>query len=342
MPLVSVIIPVYNVEKYIAASVKSVMAQTMTDIEIILVNDGSSDRSGEICRELSERDSRIRVIDKANGGVSSARNAGLESSLGEWIYFMDPDDLIEPDTLECALKKAEETCTDVCFFDYDRIYENVTRINHTLADKDELVNNTGCYRAMYSFNYCGSVCFMIIKAELIRGRIFFDDKIYIGEDQLFKFECFCRIRAYSYVPQVKYHYIIRDGSAINSCRKDYASAADLIYDGMMSVRKKYDLPEYADKYINSVYLKFFYLLIMNTFSAKNKTGLSRKLDIIEDFVNTERFKAAAKNNDPSVNGKAVLIHKNFKRNFWILNYFIYLISSCKKLRNKPMRPGTDK
>ena len=337
MPLFSVIIPVYNVEKYLAASVQSAMAQTETDIEIILVNDGSTDRSGELCRKLADSDSRIRVIDKPNGGVSSARNAGLESSRGEWIYFMDSDDTIESDTLECALKKAEETGTDVCFFDFDRIYENTVVPCDPLVDNDELINNTDRYQAMYSFNKYGSMCDLIIRAELIRGKVFFNESIEIGEDLLFKFECFCYVKAFSYVPKVKYHYTIRNHSAIQSIRYDYASAADRLFEALTAVKEKYDLPAYADKFINSVYLCFYYRLIMNTFPSENKLRLSKKLDIIESFVNTERFKTAAQNDDPSVNGRAVRIHKKFNRRFWIISYLAYLISAYKKSRNKPFK-----
>ncbi|MDY3791078.1 MAG: glycosyltransferase family 2 protein [Oscillospiraceae bacterium] len=337
MPLISVIIPVYNVEKYLNASVESVMAQTLTDIEIILINDGSSDRSGEICRRLAERDSRIKVIDKPNGGVSSARNAGLESSSGEWIYFMDSDDIIEPDTLECAIKKADETGTDVCFFDYDRVCENLTETKRSLADKDEVVKNTNCYRAMFSFNYFGSMCNCIIKADIIRGAVRFNEKIEIGEDQLFKFECFGRISSYSYVPQVKYHYMIRSGSALNTVRTDYICASDMLYEGMMSVKEKYDFPDYAERFINTVYMQYFHKLIMNTFSPQNKCSLSHKLDIIDSFTHTPRFKAAVENNDPSALGKAVMIHKHFNRRLWIINYLAYLISAYKKSRNIPLK-----
>ena len=334
MPLVSVIIPVYNVERYIEASVGSVIAQTERDIEIILVNDGSSDRSGELCRELRERDSRIRVIDKENGGVSSARNAGIAAAEGKWIYFMDCDDLIEADTLECAVKKAEETGSDVCFFDYERVYGNMTEPKHSLADSDGFVSSVDSYRAMFSFNYFGGMWNCIIKAELIKEDVRFDEKISIGEDQLFKFECFGRVHSYSYVPQIKYHYMIREGSALNTVRTDYTYAADVLCDGMTAVMKKYGYPEYARRFINTVYLQYFHKLIMNTYPLANKKSLSDKLDTIESFVGTDRFREAVKNNDPSVLGRAIRIHRHFNRKLWIISYLAYLISASKRIGKK--------
>ncbi|MGN0642522.1 MAG: glycosyltransferase family 2 protein [Huintestinicola sp.] len=334
MPLFSVIIPVYNVEKYLKASVESVLAQTLTDMEIILVNDGSSDRSGEICRELASADSRVRVIDKANGGVSSARNAGLESSVGEWIYFMDGDDIIEPDTLECAFKKAEETGTDICFFDYDRVYENTTEAKSTLGDRDEVVKDMHSYRTMFSFNYFGAMWNCIIKAEIIRGSVRFDERISIGEDQLFKFECYGRVSSYSYIPLIKYHYFIRKGSALNTIRTDYAAASDILYEGLVSVKEKYGYPEYADRFINTVYMQYFHKLIMNTFSHANKEKLSDKLDSFDRFTHTPRFKEAAENCDLSVLGRSVKIHKHFNRKLWILNYLAYYLAVIKKKGRK--------
>ncbi|MBP3426388.1 MAG: glycosyltransferase family 2 protein [Rikenellaceae bacterium] len=96
-PRISVIIPVYRAEEYLAQSLDSVLAQRGCDFEIVLVNDGSPDRSPEICREYAARDARIRLLDKPNGGVSSARNMGLDAATGEWILFLDADDWLAPD-----------------------------------------------------------------------------------------------------------------------------------------------------------------------------------------------------------------------------------------------------
>lgn len=94
---ISVIVPVYNVEKYLARCVDSILAQTYENLEVILVDDGATDRSGLICDEFASKDSRVKVIHKKNGGLSSARNAGLETAAGEYIAFVDSDDWIEPD-----------------------------------------------------------------------------------------------------------------------------------------------------------------------------------------------------------------------------------------------------
>lgn len=121
--MVSVIIPVYNVEKYLSQCIDSVINQTYPDLEILLVDDGSRDNSGQICDEYAKRDTRIQVIHKKNEGVSAARNTGINSANGEWILFVDSDDWISRNLLEICLKYTTEE-TDICFFGYKEIEEN--------------------------------------------------------------------------------------------------------------------------------------------------------------------------------------------------------------------------
>jgi len=111
--LVSVIVPVYNVEEYLGRCVDSILAQTYTNLEVILVDDGAKDSSGAICDEYAARDARVRVIHKENGGLSSARNAGIDAAKGDWLEFVDSDDWIEPDAVESMLTLALEHRTEL-------------------------------------------------------------------------------------------------------------------------------------------------------------------------------------------------------------------------------------
>ena len=117
---ISVIVPVYNVEKYLSRCVDSILGQTFSDLEVILVNDGSGDSSGSICDSYAAKDSRIRVIHKENGGLSSARNAGIDAASGEYLAFVDSDDWIEPEMYETMLALTEKYGADlVCGGRYD-------------------------------------------------------------------------------------------------------------------------------------------------------------------------------------------------------------------------------
>src|SRR5690606_27364966 len=124
MPKVSVIIPVYNAEKYLRECLDSVLAQTFTDFEVLLINDGSTDASGKICDEYAEKDSRIKVFHKENGGVSSARNLGLDNAKGEWISFVDSDDTIEQETLATLANEVKDLDIDGVIFGYKKLINN--------------------------------------------------------------------------------------------------------------------------------------------------------------------------------------------------------------------------
>ena len=115
-PLVSVIIPVYNVEKYLKQCVDSVIGQTYRDLEIILVDDGSTDHSGDMCDKYAEKDYRVKVIHKENGGASSARNIGIAVVSGEYVYMPDSDDYIDTYCIEKLLNCAMENNADLVFF----------------------------------------------------------------------------------------------------------------------------------------------------------------------------------------------------------------------------------
>ena len=118
MPKVSVIVPVFNTEKYISECIDSILAQTFTDWELILVDDGSKDNSGKICDEYATKDSRVRVLHQPNGGVTSARSNGVKNAKGEWITFVDADDTLPEDALKMMIEKVDDN-TDIVVGRYD-------------------------------------------------------------------------------------------------------------------------------------------------------------------------------------------------------------------------------
>lgn len=140
LPLVSIIIGCYNAESYLRKGISSVLSQTYENIELWLINDGSKDRTAEICDELRQQDSRVHVIHKANGGVATARNAGLNASRGEYIYFCDADDRLEPDLIETMVQLALKNQTDMIIFGMD-IYEGFSGTKDEIRFDDILVTN---------------------------------------------------------------------------------------------------------------------------------------------------------------------------------------------------------
>ena len=132
----SVIVPVYKVEKYLPRCIDSVLSQSFSDFELILVDDGSPDSCGEVCDNYKERDERIKVIHKANGGLASARRAGIRVARGDYVFNLDSDDLIENDTLECAYKIIKDTNCEIVSFSYKWV-KNGHTINITTDCLDE-------------------------------------------------------------------------------------------------------------------------------------------------------------------------------------------------------------
>src|SRR5690348_8514297 len=122
-PKISIIVPIYDVQKYLFKCIDSILAQTFTDYELILVNDGSPDSCGEICNEFAKKDKRIKVIHKKNGGLSSARNAGLEIAKGEYIGFIDSDDFIHNKMYEILYQNALFHSSDIIICDFLKVNE---------------------------------------------------------------------------------------------------------------------------------------------------------------------------------------------------------------------------
>ena len=140
MPKISVIIPMYGVEKYIRRCLDSMLNQTFTDWQAICVDDGSPDKSGEIAEEFAKKDKRFTVVHKQNGGLSDARNAGFEYAKGDYVLYIDSDDFIHPQTLELAYNCAVRDGSDIVSFRYDRIYRPQLMVRHKLGlDTDNVV-----------------------------------------------------------------------------------------------------------------------------------------------------------------------------------------------------------
>lgn len=146
-PLVSVIVPVYNVEKYLEQCVYSVINQTYKNLEIILVNDGSTDSSGSICDKLAELDKRIKVVHKENGGLSDARNVGIDVSSGDYIAFLDSDDWIDIECYEKLYKLIKKYDADIACCNFKRVYKETEELRH--SSEEQIYSNIDALKEIY-------------------------------------------------------------------------------------------------------------------------------------------------------------------------------------------------
>lgn len=208
MKKLSIVVPVYNVENYLRKCIDSLVAITNIEYEIFLIDDGSTDKSGQICDEFAQQYAdKITVIHKENGGVSSARNKGIELATGEWIYFCDADDWIESDLF-----------SDL-FFDNNVDFIKFGVIKHNKNISYKVTEESGVYEIKTSnqhVNYCGPVN-IIFKRDLIKNNnIFFSTNLKLGEDQEFLIKYFLLSNKYKITNQCIYNICIREGSATNS------------------------------------------------------------------------------------------------------------------------------
>ena len=193
MPQISVIVPVYKVEPYLRICVDSILAQTFTDFELILVDDGSPDNCGMICDEYAAIDVRVQVIHKANGGLGNARNAGIDAAKGKYIIFLDSDDFWELNTLECLYTEAEKKRLDILFFSAEpfgdeNINPEITAYYSRKVRNGIILNGTESLRiALTNNNYCASACLRLYLLEYIRKYNFRFDEGIIHEDESFSF-----------------------------------------------------------------------------------------------------------------------------------------------------------
>ena len=234
-PQVSVVIPVYRVEDYLARCVDSVLSQTLKDIQIILVNDGSPDRCPQICDAYAAEDDRICVIHKANGGLASARNAGMEVAVGKWLFFLDSDDWLEPDGLESLLSIGEEYQVDFVRYRAIRsgwpgmqehapcMVEPIRELRHGYYNKQQIVDEVyprliitpqltmgavvGAWGSLYNLDF------------LNRNQLWFYEEVKFSEDLVFSARVVRAANSFYFVdsPGV-YHYFYNPNSISKSFR----------------------------------------------------------------------------------------------------------------------------
>lgn len=231
--LISVIVPVYEVEKWLDECIESITNQTYKNLEIILVDDGSKDRCPEMCDEWEKKDKRIRVIHKENGGLSSARNAGLEICKGNYISFVDSDDFLEKNAYEILIEDIQTKNVDVVRFEHVRYRDGVVIKNKNIGiekiyDREDLLE---CY-FYYKEDICGAVWDKLYRAELF-DDIRFPEGIN-SEDYYVNLQVYLNIKKMYYNNKPLYYYRLRDGSitresSLNKHSFDKIKISDMVY-----------------------------------------------------------------------------------------------------------------
>lgn len=248
---VSVIIPVYNTEKYLKRCLDSITGQTLEDIEIICVDDGSTDGSLRILEEYSVRDNRINVIHKENGGAFSARRAGEFAAQGQYIGYVDSDDWVEPDMYErlytSACANNVEMVTSGYFFEGNYISEIYDALEEGLYLQERMQyvrNNTIYYLSKKEKGLRGSQCCKLFSKNLLeRTQCSIPEEVTIGEDELCILTYVLNCRSALVLKKAYYHYMINSGSSVHTSNQDYLIAVNSLYKYLVTL---YNHPNFTE------------------------------------------------------------------------------------------------
>lgn len=296
MPIISIIVPVYNTEKYLHRCIDSILAQTYTDFELLLVDDGSTDSSGAICDEYALRDSRVRVFHKENGGVSSARNLGLDNAQGEWITFVDSDDWVNVKYIEHLYECVSNEIDMI--FSYATIYTGSTKYKENypsyiacstdidvMFDKNDLHWHTSPWAKLY-------------KKELInQNSLRFDNAICVGEDLVFVYSYIlvCKRIYISNITDYNYNNIVtgsltqrvfRFESELYGLHRITGVVKDLekyghINSHVSKLKVDWVIGCFTRRVLNSIYHNEF-------FSRKKRISEIKKMDL-SSYINSHRY-----------------------------------------------------
>ncbi|HEO6934788.1 TPA: glycosyltransferase, partial [Streptococcus agalactiae] len=212
---ISVIVPLYNVEKYIINCISSLTNQTYQNIEIILIDDGSTDNSGRICKKLAQEDHRIIYLRKENGGVSSARNLGLQYATGSYIGFVDSDDYISKTMYENLLKRLLETNADIAETDFALIDNRFTKKKRKKIQK--VLNKEEAIREFLSGNVVENNLVIKLFKKTVIANLKFKEDVIVGEDMLFSLQALQNSdRVTVDTTNADYFYVVRSNSTMNT------------------------------------------------------------------------------------------------------------------------------
>lgn len=302
MSKVSVIVPCYNVEKYLAQCIESLIAQTLEDIEIVLVDDGSPDNSGKICDQYKEQDERIKVIHKINEGVGAARNDGFKEATGEYVIFVDSDDYLPSEALNSLYTKAVQSDADIVIGDVNRVFSNMEKMAHFYAEEfivtdkaqiQELIKTvfykTYCpwpYQGSAAFGY-GGPCNKLVRKQLLdNNEIKFDVQVRgIYDDIIYSAYILAASKTVVYIPVNVYNYRILETSITHTYKSIMLEINQAIFTAWDVFLLKYNENEvFTPAFYANVLRRFDESLSKYFFSPQNPKGRNEVLKELKSVI----------------------------------------------------------
>ena len=318
-PIISIIVPIYNVGKYLPRCIESILNQTFNNFELILVNDGSTDNSGVVCDDYAKKDTRIKIVHKSNGGVSSARNAGLYVAKGEYIGFVDPDDYIDKNMYEKLYRLCIDNNSDIAICRFNREINGKIQNKESTEEIIEL-NNMEAMNELFKGNlYRFSLCNKLFSKKCFNDVLFPEGRMH--EDLSTTYKLFANSKKAVYIDYYGYIYVKRENSILTSTYNEKRLQAFIAWD---------EIIEFIDKnyyeIIEQVIATFTYWCVDNILYILNQVNNSKKknnyLNIIQKY--TTKYYIYIKRNN--------ILSRSYKLRIRIFNINYKLFILGRKIR----------
>lgn len=289
--MISVIVPVYNVEEYLPNCLRSIANQSFKDFEVIMVDDGSTDSSGDICDVFCQKDSRFHVIHQKNTGLCGARNSGIDAAKGDYIFFIDGDDYLHVKALEILYDSIIEGY-DMAIFDFKKTYslsENTYGEIHKYVEKQKITNEIFLIESLlfgpdYDRWSYGVVWNKLYKKEIVDGLFF--DSFLVCEDNDYNYKVYLRIHNAIYIKEELYFYYQREGSIVHESENNNQRILEILkvnYNMLKNTRKE----DYKKR---SLVLKKFYRRLLTTRYNLMNTNLENvSREMIKEYLNETKW-----------------------------------------------------
>lgn len=302
MNLISIVIPVYNVEKYLSRCLESILSQSLKELEIIVVNDGSTDNSLEICRYYQKKDSRIIIIDKINEGVSVARNTGIENASGKYIGFVDPDDWIEKNMYENMYNTIEKYKCSIAFCNYSKDSRlgstiKTLKINKDFLGKLDIINELianmiGIEDILPKYyNVMGCVWRCLYRRDFIeKFNLRFTPGITIMEDLIFSVQALIYCDKACIDHGVYYHYMKNKSSSLHKYNEKMWQDLVIVHNKLEEILEDAELSEYMRNRLDSRYIAMAACAVGNEIYLNNSAKLNDRMKAAKYIIKDNKLK----------------------------------------------------
>lgn len=293
-PLISIIVPVYKVETVLHICLDSILRQSFQDFELLLIDDGSPDRSGIICEEYARLDGRIRVFHQKNGGVSSARNRGLQEAKGEYLVFVDSDDWIQNDFF--LLIQSHLNKFDIIFLGLDFVTSDGHSIQKLVPPFGISVNDNGTLSEMlydlFEIDLLGYMCSIVVRRDIVTEHsLKFNEELSLHEDSLFYFDCCMHASSFLSLAHAPYKYVHYESdkrkTLSNKIPANYKQILQLRQDKMSELLSSIEMPKNKRCFIEGRLMYNFCRVSLDVAISQNRNVIKAIEDCIEEFMDKE-------------------------------------------------------